>query len=460
MRHNAASTTAQAGLVVALVAATVAASHLHAQRPESAVGLWATEGYGFVFDVRADSVTTFEVTKVSCIVDLRARTTTPPPGAIGAFTLATPPITFSILPGKSPADARVHVPYAASDMIMRRIDRKPAVCDTPTPDTPQSNFDVFAQTWAEQYPFFAEKKMDWAAVVAANRARVTSSTTPEQLFDIISGMIAPLEDAHSSINATSINKRFGGVRRSPSFLAPGEREQGYALIAAHLTTPLRSFCQGRVEFGMLAPDVGYLRIRGFGGYTADGSYESGLVALEAALDTTLANARGWKGLVIDVRLNNGGADPYGIAIARRLTATPYTAYAKQARSDPVDATKWTAEQPSVVQPSTRPSFRGPIVELIGIQSISAAETFTQALMNRQPKVTRVGETTQGVFSDVLGRALPNGWRFGLANERFVTNGKSYDHTGIAPGIVVESFTPAARATGRDAAVERALTLLR
>jgi C-terminal processing protease CtpA/Prc len=183
------------------------------------------------------------------------------------------------------------------------------------------------------------------------------------------------------------------------------------------------------------------------------------VALEAALDTAFASTSAWKGLVIDVRLNNGGADPYGIAIARRLTARPYTAYVKQARSDPADPTRWTAEQPSVVQPTTRPSFRGPVVELTGIQSISAAETFTQALMNRTPKVTRIGETTQGVFSDVLGRSLPNKWQFGLANERFVTDGKSFDNTGIVPDIAVESFTPAARATGRDAAVVRAVALL-
>ena len=73
---------------------------------------------------------------------------------------------------------------------------------------------------------------------------------------------------------------------------------------------------------------------------------------------------------------------------------------------------------------------------------------------------RVGERTQGVFSDVLGRTLPNGWSFGLANERFVTNGKSYDNIGIMPDVEVESFTPAARATGRDAGVERAISILR
>jgi hypothetical protein len=54
--------------------------------------------------------------------------------------------------------ARINVPSAASDMIIRRIVRKPALCDAPTPDTPFSNFDVFAETWAEHYPFFPERR--------------------------------------------------------------------------------------------------------------------------------------------------------------------------------------------------------------------------------------------------------------------------------------------------------------
>ena len=446
--------------VLTLVATIGVACATQAQRSDSAIGVWATEGYGLVFDVRADSVSSFEVTKVSCIPALRAATTTAPPGALAAYKSPSGSVTFAIFPGDTPTHARIDVPSAASDMILRRIDRKPAVCDAPTPDTPLSNFDVFAETWAEHYPFFSEKKTDWEKVVADNRSRVSDATTPEQLFRILSGMIEPFEDAHSSINASSIKRLFTGARRSPSYLtSAAERDQAWALVSGYVTGTLRTFCQGRVEFGMLGADVGYLRIRAFGGYSSDGSFESGLAALEAALDTAFANTRSWKGLVIDVRINGGGSDAYGLAIARRLTATPYTAYAKQARNDAADATKWTAEQPSVVQPSDRPSFHGPVVELIGIQSISAAETFTQALMNRQPRITRIGETTQGVFSDVLGRTLPNGWRFGLANERFVTNGKYYDHFGIAPDIAVESLTPAARATGRDAAIEKALALL-
>jgi C-terminal processing protease CtpA/Prc len=228
------------------------------------------------------------------------------------------------------------------------------------------------------------------------------------------------------------------------------------MVAKHLSGPLRSFCEGQLEFGMLQPDVGYLRLRSFSGYHADGSYESGLAALEAALDAIFAAAGSWKGLVIDVRINNGGADPYGLAIASRLTDREYLAYAKQARNDPRDPTRWTAEQPSLVIPTTRPGFQGHVVELIGIQSVSAAETFTQALLHRHPEIIRVGENTQGVFSDVLVRKLGNGWRFGLPNERFVTDGRTYDGVGIAPDVAVLSFTPERLASGRDAGIEAAL----
>jgi hypothetical protein len=136
--------------------------------------VWATEGYGLIFDVRADSVSSFEITKVSCIPALQAATTAAPPGALAAFKSLSGSTTFAILPGPTPMQARIHVPSTASDMQIRRIEQKPAVCDNPTPDTPFSNFDVFAETWAEQYPFFTEKKTDWARIVAANRKNFLS----------------------------------------------------------------------------------------------------------------------------------------------------------------------------------------------------------------------------------------------------------------------------------------------
>ena len=442
---------------IALLTALIAVQATNAQRPLD--GVWATDGYGLVLEFAADALKTFEVTRVSCIASDTFSAVPTPPKALGAYALPGTPIVLTIVRDGA-AGARASLGFSASDFVLRRLSRKPAICDTPTPNTPGANFDVFATTFAEHYPFFAERKVDWASVVATNRAKVTDATTPTELFTILAGMIAPMRDAHTGISAPDVKRSIRPVRQTASFVPAAERAAAYALVNGHLAGPLRPFCQGQLEFGMIGTDIGYLRIKTFSSYSKAETFEADTTELGTALDTIFGGASSWKGLVIDVRLNTGGADPLGLLIAGRLTPATYTAYVKQARNDPNDATKWTAPQTSLVEATSRPGFRGPVVELIGVQSVSAAETFTQALLGRQPKVVRVGENTQGVFSDVLGRKLPNGWSFGLPNERFVTDGKSYDIVGIAPDVVVESLSPAARATGKDAAIEKAVELLR
>ncbi|HEX7136320.1 MAG TPA: S41 family peptidase, partial [Vicinamibacterales bacterium] len=301
---------------------------------------------------------------------------------------------------------------------------------------------------------------DWSAIVAQHRPQVTDGTTPQELFQILKAMIEPFEDAHTSIRAENINQTFSGARRSANWVDRAERPRAFDIVEQkYLRSPLRSWCNGQVQYGRLDGGVGYMRIKSFSGYGPQPGFESGLTALEEALDAIFADASSWSGLIIDVRINGGGSDPYGLAIASRLTRAEYQAYVKQARSDPEKAGRWTEPQPSQVRPTTRPSFHGAVVELTGILSVSAAETFTQALLKRTPKITRVGENTQGVFSDVLGRTLPNGWRFGLPNERFVTDGMSYDGPGIPPDVVVPVFPKSDLDASRDGALEKALELL-
>jgi hypothetical protein len=132
-------------LLLPVIATISGVCATQAQQSGSVVGVWATEGYGLIFDVRADSVSSFEITKVSCIPALQATTTAAPPGALAAFKSLSGSTTFAILPGGTPMQARIDVPSTASDMLIRRIEQKPAVCDHPTPDTPFSNFDVFAR---------------------------------------------------------------------------------------------------------------------------------------------------------------------------------------------------------------------------------------------------------------------------------------------------------------------------
>jgi C-terminal processing protease CtpA/Prc len=91
-------------------------------------------------------------------------------------------------------------------------------------------------------------------------------------------------------------------------------------------------------------------------------------------------------------------------------------------------------------------------------TISAGETFTMALLDRAPAPSRIGSTTQGVFSDVMQRTLPNGWTFDLGNEVYLApDGRNYEGEGIPPTIPVPVFTPDELARHRDSALDTALT---
>ena len=92
--------------------------------------------------------------------------------------------------------------------------------------------------------------------------------------------------------------------------------------------------------------------------------------------------------------------------------------------------------------------------------MSAAEDFTIALMERLPRVTRIGENIQGVVSEALDRKLPNGWTFSVPNTVYRTaDGKAFDATGIPPDINRPVFADKDVAAGRDPVMEAALKML-
>jgi len=155
---------------------------------------------------------------------------------------------------------------------------------------------------------------------------------------------------------------------------------------AYLKSPLRKFCNDQIQYGHIDEATGYLRILSFSNYVTEGGFGAGLAALEAALDD-ICSDRALGALVIDVRINGGGADPYGLAIASRLATSEYLAYTKEARADPIDRNKWTPGDPSLVRPSARPGFRGPTAEMSNDADLSdinlISETQTPARTHRR-----------------------------------------------------------------------------
>jgi len=446
-------------LVGATLLFFLAISPLSAQQGSaSANGLWLSDGYGLLLEVSDQSLQAYELTSVSCIAGWTAKRD---PGSGGREMVFSGNNIFRLSDGPSVDVRRLHPDGTAADIFLHRTSQRPETCNHAPENNPQENYAVFWQTFAEQYAFFDLRHFDWKSIDNKFRPRVNAATKPEELFAIFRQMIEPLHDTHTGIEAPDLKQEFDGSRQDAAHLAAEDWKKAESVIdSRYVRGGLRSFCNGHVQFGMLDHSVGYLRVTAFYGYVEKYIYSDASHALQSALDSIFEDAGRLSGLVVDVRLNKGGDDPLGIEIASRLTDHKYLAYSKVTRNNLTGTLYFTDPQEVSVVPAKRPGFRGNVVLLTGPDTVSAGETFTMALMQREPHVTRIGLNTQGVFSDVLIRHLPNGWQFDLPNEVYLTSaGKAFGATGVPPDIRLNFFSREDLRDGRDAALEEALKIL-
>lgn len=418
-------------------------------------GLWRMDGYGTVVALGHGTYQEYQTTSISCLKGDSARQT-------GPWTYEADGTVVTVRPGHDRDHASLSADSSVGHRRLHRITALPAACTHPSPQDPRTTFDVFWQSFEENYPFFAAKGVNWQAARDRYRPLIHPGTTRAQLFDIFGRMVRPLHDAHVVVQD---GDRYYGVGRPGTEIPSEELDTKVKrfIVARDLknATTRRDFAEGRITYAEL-PDsaTGYLRISTFSGYdTKDRSYAADLAELDRALSAVLA--RPPHGLIIDLRVNGGGSDALGIHIAERLTDKPYIAYSKRARNDPTDPTHHTRPEPIVVTPAPGPRYTGPIAVLTGGSTVSAGETFTQALIDRPYRTVRIGQPTQGVFSDVMNRKLPNGMVAWLPNEEYLNRtGHTYDGTGIPPRITEPVFTEKEFAENRDSAFDRAITSLR
>lgn len=451
---------------VAAVCFAALASTASSSAGGPAAQVWRSEGYGLAVRLSGPSMEVFQRTRDSCTKVAFARRR----GDVGKGSLylidrknSLPVLDVDsgrILLRRANGAGRIslEVEGAVSEIRFKRMAGLPAACRRGPSRSFRNVLDVFAQTYREHYPFFDLHDVAWAKATRRARARVARGTTRRQLFGILRGLIAPLEDAHTWLETESGHRYFEGKRPDPQPLHGRDFRRVRRIVSSYLVSRPRRFASRQISFAMLPGELGYLRLSSFSGYADGPRLADELAEVDRALDYSLE--RPLAGLVIDVRVNDGGSDVLANRIVSRLTERRYVAYSKLAR-DPDRRRGFTPAQRVPIEPWPGAGYTGPVAVLTSRYSVSAAETFIQALMGRRPPVERIGEPTQGVFSDVLIRVLPNGWLFGVPNEVYVTDGRNYDVTGVPPtidtGLV---FKRSDLRAGRDPEIERAIEELR
>jgi hypothetical protein len=417
-----------------LVACCVAAGAARADWPP---GTWRSVGYGELLDIKADGYRHFEVTAISCI-ERPAR-----PRRVLEQALGT--VVGSL--GDSAEPTALTVRRGISVYEWRRVQSLPAACrDSAAPIDARAAFDIVWTTLDEHYAFFAERGVDWAAVRRNALTALPPGTDDDALFEVLSRALAPLRDQHVRLRAGE--RLFVSGRPSAPAVEPDGLTPGYLQLIPALkrflqdgtvVQGLQSTASDQLWWGRVGADVGYIALPSLWDFTPDAETDQDRqsAAADAAMDEVLAALRGVRGIVLDLRVNSGGSDAVGLAIAGRFADRARVAFTKQA----VHERGRTPPYEVAVAPRAGEQFRGPVVVLIGPLTASAAEVMTLGL-RVLPQATLLGRRTLGVFSDTLYRRLPNGWEFTLSNEIYQTPERQlFEGLGIPPHVASATPSP-------------------
>lgn len=299
---------------------------------------------------------------------------------------------------------------------------------------------VFETLWTtidKGYSFFDYKNVDWDSVYRVYRPRVSNNMTDRELFAVCSDMLRVLRDGHVNLRAgfsTSYYHDFY-LNFPPNF--------NKEIIDRNY---LRGFeVTGPLYHTILDGDIGYLY---YGSFARNFSDEQ--------LDVVLARfnaVAGLKGIIFDVRNNEGGNPANAYRFFRRI-ATQSTVIWKTEYKDGPGHNDFTAEQESVIDPSEdRVMYTGKIAVLTNRKCYSACNFFV-AGCKAFPQITIVGDQTGGGGGQPTGFELPNGWSVNFSGSiTSLPNGFIIEN-GIPPDIHV-MMNPVDEASGIDNVIERA-----
>ncbi len=435
--------------------------------PENFEGVWASKGYGQVSEFSKAGLRNFSVTDKTCVAE--------PTDEFSG-------IEFMDLIRRNSDGKTIRLSSTLDPFEYEfvKVTSLKDICPKFTPDTPLDNFDAFADFFQTHYGFFDLYGVDWEVRQTEFRAKITDQTTDQELFDIMQETIAPLADSHIGIDAiidgeeaeydanpgkTEIAIFQQAQQQSISESeAIGNFRRDYWVKDIHqslLGGEGQMAANGRIQYGMVADEVGYIAIPTMGGFV-DGDLETlpqELEVLGQVLDDalTLFEDKAAQNIIIDISLNTGGYDFVGLAIADRFAGVEkITAFSKR----PYDWPEATPYNYILGAQSETTRFSGNVYVLTSDLTVSAGEMVPLALRGL-PHATIVGQKTRGAFSTVLNKYLPNGWKISLSNEIYNDRaGNVWEGKGVPPDIELVVFDPENPSNGHVEAVRAAVALIK
>lgn len=311
-------------------------------------------------------------------------------------------------------------------------------------NTPQNNFQILWDSYDRYYALFEVKNVDWNALYDIYAPQVTDQMDDRALFDIISAMLTPLNDAHVRLIAP-----FETFRSKEANGRPDGSLNLDLLKSKYLRSGFQTTGNGFFVSGLISDTIGYLHIASF-------SSRNGSAWVEA-IDPIVNEFFNYKSFIVDVRSNRGGSSNNARVIAGRFADQKRLYLLYQTRDGPRHS-DFSPIRERYVEPMGNKQFTKPIIVLTDKRTVSAAESFVLA-MKRFPHVRIIGDFTSGDLASNIYRELPNGWIYRISVEKkFSVEQVLYEGVGIPPDIHVV-VSPDDIAKEKDPVIETAIQLL-
>lgn len=308
-------------------------------------------------------------------------------------------------------------------------------------NSPQGNFEALWKIIDEHYCFFDYKAgecgLDWNEVRARYSNRIDATMSSDQLFEVLSEMLAELRDGHVNLSST------GDFARNWSWKEDFPANSADTLYRRYLGTDYK--IASGLSYRILDDNIGYVRYE---------SFQKGIG--EGNLDKMFINLMFCQGLIIDIRDNGGGSLAYAERFAARFfnerTLVGYIQHKTGTGHG-----DFSAREEQWLDPSSNIRWHKPVCVLTNRGVYSAANEFV-CMMKRAPEVTIVGDHTGGGGGLPFSSSLPNGWtvRFS-ACPTYDADGKDIEF-GMDPDVKVD-LTPSDLSRGIDTIIESARGIL-
>jgi hypothetical protein len=321
---------------------------------------------------------------------------------------------------------------------------------------PKYNFEVLWSTFNEQYCYFKERNIDWNDIYKKYEPQVTTDTKPLELYLIFEKMLGEVNDGHISINVPdeleeAYENQLANNEEEMDEEIPGglEKKIKKLIIEKHLPS-VDSFNQGELKWGFVNKDIAYIQTTNMISWAhypiadslskkqfwgewwdrlnqADNYHDDVAKGSRFMMDSIVNSIGSAKACIIDLRFNGGGFDDASVEILNHFVNKETDICTKKVRL----GKGFTEKQVMTLIPSTN-TFKGQLFILTSHETASAAELLVLG-SKEIPNAKSIGSTTEGVFSDILNKKLPNGWTYGLSNMIYESlDGVSYEEIGMTP----------------------------